>query len=248
MRGKDKGLRRIHSKAELVCPLGTAWLMDVLLAFRLQVSCGSCQTCAKPEPIPGISAIFQAVALTDTLVSVWVYSDQEIAGVQFRAACKRKTDRRTGRETKSRIHMVELQTCTWGGDYRYTGAGMLSSIDVESAFGGEIAENGFAFSSGIQGKWLAFSFEGAVLPTGYYHLTTLKVLNLVENHCDEGSFVLRSGVAADITVREGTKDKEMYVYHSYATGLDSNLFILFPLLLLCSRVIQWSFAEQSKRY
>lgn len=67
----------------------------LVLAFgslfaSLQISCGSCQACAEPEPIFGIPVIFQTAALTDTLVSVWVKTDQEIAGVQFQAACKRK--------------------------------------------------------------------------------------------------------------------------------------------------------------
>lgn len=80
---------------------------------------------------------------------------------------------------------------------------MLSSIDVEAAFGGEFAENGFTFTAGIEGKWLALSFAGAVLPIGYYHMTTLEVLNLAESHCDQGSFVLRNGVVSDKMVRRG---------------------------------------------
>ena len=66
----------------------------LLLSLRpLQISCGSCQVCLQPLPIPQFSAIVQSVPLTDTTVSIWILSSITLGGLQFQSSCTGKSGR-----------------------------------------------------------------------------------------------------------------------------------------------------------
>lgn len=57
----------------------------------LQISCGSCQFCADPEPFEDIDVIFQIFQLSDTTASIWLDSKIDVAGVQGENVCTSKS-------------------------------------------------------------------------------------------------------------------------------------------------------------
>ena len=59
-----------------------------MLLQRKQLTCGSCAVCEEPDAIDGVSVIFQAKAVSDTLAAVWLKSEIAVAGVQAETKCK----------------------------------------------------------------------------------------------------------------------------------------------------------------
>ena len=78
-------------------------------AWPAQISCGSCQVCAEPESIPGIDIIIQAVALTDTLATVWVKSDTQFFSLVAQAVCTSKKQGGGGGEMRRVLMTIKPQ-------------------------------------------------------------------------------------------------------------------------------------------
>ena len=53
----------------------------------LQIACGTCGPCLKPQPIPGFDAIVQSVAISDTQVAVQLQSSVVLEVAQFETSC-----------------------------------------------------------------------------------------------------------------------------------------------------------------
>ena len=61
--------------------------LDLVSSPLLQLSCGSCQICLEPAPVPSYEVVFQTSALTDTIATVWMLASFPVAGVQAESIC-----------------------------------------------------------------------------------------------------------------------------------------------------------------
>lgn len=63
--------------------------IHVLAPFSLtvQLTCGTCEICEEPDDFTGIDVVVQAVALTDTTVSVWFSSSVNVQAAEFASTC-----------------------------------------------------------------------------------------------------------------------------------------------------------------
>lgn len=77
--------------------LSSSWLAS-------QLTCGSCQLCAEPPAIDGIDLIVQTLAVSDTLVSVWVQAQTTFDYIIAQAACKSKFGREEGRGGRNEMN------------------------------------------------------------------------------------------------------------------------------------------------
>ena len=68
--------------------------------------------------------------------------------------------------------------------------------NVTTSLSGEFSINGFSVTGGVEGKWLAFSFTGSVVPAGYRHLTTLEI-DVPLSLCNTKPFLLTKGIVSD---------------------------------------------------
>ena len=72
-------------------------------------------------------------------------------------------------------------------------------IDVVTYSGGAFEAFGFDAHGGVQGKWLAVSLQGAVIPVGFQHLVNLHVEPPL-TACTTKPLVFTNGVLSDIKV------------------------------------------------
>ena len=149
--------------------------------------------------------VIQAIPLTDNKVSLWFKSSIAVAGAQFDNIC-------SGMERESVCAMVrqrKILMVMYMVESTVNGESAFVNVQTDGSGGGEGAANDMSVTGGIEGKWLIFSLSGGNIQPGYYHFTTLLLVQgLSEIGCDEGSFRLTKGVISDPAVRKGRRGIE----------------------------------------
>ena len=69
-------------------------------------------------------------------------------------------------------------------------------IDVAGHHGGIFDTIDFDAHGGVEGKWLAISLQGSVIPVGYHHLVNIEVSPPL-TACTTKPMVLTKGLLAD---------------------------------------------------
>ena len=103
--------------------------------------------------------------------------------------------------------------------------GILVAVDVLGSVGGVLAQQGASVTVFGNGEWAALSPLDTQIPSGYFHLTTLKTTSIAALGCNMGIFgLVKTEVASLVREREAKADADAAAWagRDEWSGVESN--------------------------